>query len=1166
MTAAIIRLDQSRPSGGPGSNGIARNDLWQNRLCTLTSVNAAGAYQWTILDKPPGSTASLTNPTSQVATFTPDKSGLDGTYRVMLGLDGGGPDSLVGTYMILVFRARYDVNGNLLDRGWCMPAVGEELLESNYGGNARGYDEPWRFMMHDVLASIVATSATPGGDLAGGSVASAQVVGLRGIPIKNTLPNDGDVPTYVAGATDIEWKAPTIPDLVGDTHGPVGATITSRLRGAAIATAAGALVLGTVLQATGASTLDYAALDLANANATANQLAGSKVVPNFGAQDLTSRDGHFTRDVIVGGNLTIQGTTTTVDSTTIDLEARMIHANFAPIGSVPVPILITGIEVERGDGGVTKRDAAGIIWNESSAEWTFAFQTAANDTAIGAPLQIKALGGTFTSLSGSGSGYATVNNNGTLGFTTTIGSGAISPGSAGQVFITDVTPLPVWTSLINVELTHGRFQSGGSGSDYKTIIGALVSFETGDAGIWFLPAATTPTSSNVALWCDASNTYMNNGNGSATLAFIVAGSTYLGAFNGAQGRFYAGGSTSAAPFAIDWGATANQTQIFSGTAATSLLVYNTNAGASIIFQPGSSGITWRDSGTVQRGSIDMAHGIAKFGGAGSDYYASLGPDDTNPTLESCLWLLAPGTPRSGSNMSMLFNSSATYLNTPANFLSFSTNSFGVNLAWMQGSLSQFYLWNMPNFTWNVSGGAPILLHEPRTSDIATSDFTITPQQPFSGAVTNILGGNLIADLHTVGSPNQGPFFSVRNNGVHVCDIGEYSSTGYGAIWFKQATPNQTNWSFLSDGAGTYFNGPGGDLYFGIAAVYYAHITSTYQTLGGINTTLSNFVFDWSTINTTMHFYEGTSASWAATIKVDAASSDHAVQNLTIRGQYAFATATGTNRIPGYIIFDVGAPTNGLTGVANEAEFQWARGGTVLQSLKFDNVNDIAVCRLPNTSWEFEWVVGNGEIVLANNLFATGGGAAWWISAQTTTVFFGGFVTATSPVIIDFTTSTQPTIRSGSNATVFGIGTNHSGGILTLQADTGQDLVEISLAQIDMGAGNSPSIVLGASVLYLSGAGSTVSGAFSLVGTGVVVLVDTSGGVATCSLPATASLTAGAAFFMVADYAKTFGTNKCTFVRNGAQKINGIAANYDATSTGAIYFLIFDGADWVIRGT
>jgi len=151
MPGAIIALDQDRP--GPtvsaGSPGISRNDLWANNTmhprCT-TSGNAS--FAWTLLDKPRGSTAALTNDTLIACAVTPD---LAGSYRLQLATNGGGP----GNIQVMTFRVRFDAVGNPTRRGWALPALGESPGESNYpvpgGNNARGYDEPLKVIMEDLL-------------------------------------------------------------------------------------------------------------------------------------------------------------------------------------------------------------------------------------------------------------------------------------------------------------------------------------------------------------------------------------------------------------------------------------------------------------------------------------------------------------------------------------------------------------------------------------------------------------------------------------------------------------------------------------------------------------------------------------------------------------------------------------------------------------------------------------------------------------------------------------------------------------------------------------------------------------------------------------------------------------------------------------------------------
>ena len=143
---------------------------------------------------------------------------------------------------------------------------------------------------------------------------------------------------------------------------------------------------------------------------------------NFAAQNITTTgDGYFSRivttgDGYIGGNLTVAGTTTTVDSTVVDIEARVIHVNYATVNNVPVPSLISGVEAERGDTGGIKRDAAAILWSETNQWWQFAFQTQANNSGIGSDLAIKSSTATFSGLAGNGTGLVGINNAGLISF------------------------------------------------------------------------------------------------------------------------------------------------------------------------------------------------------------------------------------------------------------------------------------------------------------------------------------------------------------------------------------------------------------------------------------------------------------------------------------------------------------------------------------------------------------------------------------------------------------------------------------------------------------------------------------------------------------------------------------------------------------------------------
>jgi len=110
-------------------------------------------------------------------------------------------------------------------------------------------------------------------------------------------------------------------------------------------------------------------------------LAGATGALSFNGQNLGSIG-----DVTIGGNLTVQGTTTTVNSTVVAIADRLIVVNSSS-GVVAVPSAIAGFIVDRGSAdGVTKRDAAGLFWDESNSRFTAVYNTTADQSTIGALL------------------------------------------------------------------------------------------------------------------------------------------------------------------------------------------------------------------------------------------------------------------------------------------------------------------------------------------------------------------------------------------------------------------------------------------------------------------------------------------------------------------------------------------------------------------------------------------------------------------------------------------------------------------------------------------------------------------------------------------------------------------------------------------------------------
>jgi len=68
----------------------------------------------------------------------------------------------------------------------------------------------------------------------------------------------------------------------------------------------------------------------------------------------------------VAGNLLVLGTSTTVESTVIDIVGRVIHANWSVVPNVAPPTQVVGYTVHRGAGATNQNDGAAIIWTEGT--------------------------------------------------------------------------------------------------------------------------------------------------------------------------------------------------------------------------------------------------------------------------------------------------------------------------------------------------------------------------------------------------------------------------------------------------------------------------------------------------------------------------------------------------------------------------------------------------------------------------------------------------------------------------------------------------------------------------------------------------------------------------------------------------------------------------------
>ena len=102
--------------------------------------------------------------------------------------------------------------------------------------------------------------------------------------------------------------------------------------------------------------------------------------------------------VVIPGNLTVLGTTVTLNTETLDVEDRAIHVNHID-GIAPVPAALAGFSVHRGSvDGITPRDHAAMLWvSDSDVDdpstgtgfWRFSAQTDGDDITVGADLDAQ---------------------------------------------------------------------------------------------------------------------------------------------------------------------------------------------------------------------------------------------------------------------------------------------------------------------------------------------------------------------------------------------------------------------------------------------------------------------------------------------------------------------------------------------------------------------------------------------------------------------------------------------------------------------------------------------------------------------------------------------------------------------------------------------------------
>jgi hypothetical protein len=200
--------------------------------------------------------------------------------------------------------------------------------------------------------------------------------------------------------------------------------------------------LGAPSSANDATTKTYVDTAIAAISTSSIQQGNSNVtVTDSGTGSVTvSVDGSTaltvsSTGVVVAGNFTVQGTTTTVESNTISLADNIVTLNSDATGA---PSQNAGIEVERGDEANTQ-----IRWNEGTDTWTFT-----NDGAVYYPMAT----GTDTLAEGTTNLYHTTGR----------ARGAISASSATGVSYNSTTGAISLGSIPNSSLANNSITINGT--------------------------------------------------------------------------------------------------------------------------------------------------------------------------------------------------------------------------------------------------------------------------------------------------------------------------------------------------------------------------------------------------------------------------------------------------------------------------------------------------------------------------------------------------------------------------------------------------------------------------------------------------------------------------------------------------------------------------------
>ncbi len=412
------------------------------------------------------------------------------------------------------------------------------------------------------------------------------------------------------------------------------------------------------------------------------------------------------------------------------------------------------------------------------------------------------------------------------------------------------------------------------------------SWQSGDRVISIGNCTAAPTTS------PSNGVFLYSNTGSLEARFsgafrLFLGATQLAAVGAGGGDFLTLGASAASTGALRlgiaaglvWGETVASPAIFQQTRTTDAAPQNLTLTPQAPFTTATGAnrnpahliveLSAPTGGGSEEGSLRITRG--------GIFQAQIGPRVTDATRSAIY--LTPGVTPTATNYHVLGDSSSVIFNGTSSCIFAVAGTTTLSLSSTQ-------------LSWAETIASPAFQQNTRTTDALPQNLTLQPQAPFATATgANRTGGHLLVNLAipTNGGTTESRL-QVNRGGVHQVSFGNYSAgSTNGSIWCGAGiTPSTTNFCFLGDGATQTYLNVGNSA----GAIFLSH--------GG--SAANGFEFR----QTAIRWHEAS----ARTIQSNDRTSDAATFDLTIKGQNAFASATGTNRNGGAVIIGGGNKASG----------------------------------------------------------------------------------------------------------------------------------------------------------------------------------------------------------------------------------------------------------------